>query len=87
MDIRNLTFEDGAFDIVIDKGNNNELFPFETRRRGPSGLQYCYAMLGTMDAMMTAKGDVWVGVPSILCNIPLREHPHPPAYRILHNKS
>ncbi|KDR80619.1 hypothetical protein GALMADRAFT_222214 [Galerina marginata CBS 339.88] len=33
MDVRNLTFEDGTFDVAIDKG--------------------------TMDAMMTAKGDVW----------------------------
>ncbi|KAI0306122.1 S-adenosyl-L-methionine-dependent methyltransferase [Multifurca ochricompacta] len=33
MDIRDLTFEDDSFDVVIDKG--------------------------TMDAMMTAKGDVW----------------------------
>jgi ubiquinone/menaquinone biosynthesis C-methylase UbiE len=33
MDVRHLTFEDGAFDVAIDKG--------------------------TMDAMMTAKGDVW----------------------------
>uniref|UniRef100_A0A8H8CJ10 Methyltransferase domain-containing protein n=1 Tax=Psilocybe cubensis TaxID=181762 RepID=A0A8H8CJ10_PSICU len=33
MDVRNLIFEDGSFDVAIDKG--------------------------TMDAMMTAKGDVW----------------------------
>ncbi|PPQ72317.1 hypothetical protein CVT26_007274 [Gymnopilus dilepis] len=33
MDVRNLSFEDGTFDVAIDKG--------------------------TMDAMMTAKGDVW----------------------------
>ncbi|PPQ62906.1 hypothetical protein CVT24_006304 [Panaeolus cyanescens] len=33
MDVRNLEFEDGSFDVAIDKG--------------------------TMDAMMTAKGDVW----------------------------
>jgi len=33
MDVRDLGFEDGSFDVVIDKG--------------------------TMDAMMTAKGDVW----------------------------
>lgn len=35
MDVRDLGFEDGSFDVAIDKG--------------------------TMDAMMTAKGDVWVG--------------------------
>ena len=34
MDVRNLKFDAGTFDIAIDKG--------------------------TMDAMMTAKGDVWV---------------------------
>ncbi|KAI0258932.1 S-adenosyl-L-methionine-dependent methyltransferase [Gloeopeniophorella convolvens] len=33
MDIRDLKFEDGSFDVAVDKG--------------------------TMDAMMTAKGDVW----------------------------
>lgn len=34
MDVRDLQFPDGAFDVAIDKG--------------------------TMDAMMTSKGDVWV---------------------------
>ncbi len=34
MDIRNLTFPNESFDMVIDKG--------------------------TMDAMLTSKGDVWV---------------------------
>jgi hypothetical protein len=34
MDIRQLTFPDESFDVVIDKG--------------------------TMDAMLTTKGDVWV---------------------------
>lgn len=35
MDIRDLKFNEGDFDIVLDKG--------------------------TMDAMLTSKGDVWVG--------------------------
>lgn len=53
MDIRNLAFELGAFDVAIDKGRERTIFlkdvPLMRRKH-----------VGTMDAMMTAKGDVWV---------------------------
>ena len=53
MDIRNLEFEDGSFDVAIDKG----ILSLFGRR---SGSLTCP---GTMDAMMTTKGDVWVRLP------------------------
>ncbi len=52
MDVRRLAFETGSFDIAIDKGKSQKL-PFDQR---VPHLLYP----GTMDAMMTAKGDVWV---------------------------
>ena len=70
MDIRDLTFDEGTFDIVIDKGK-----PFRVSNRGPFGLTHDIR-IGTMDAMMTAKGDVWVG--SIVLRHPVREPPHLP---------
>jgi hypothetical protein len=47
MDIRQLTFPDESFDVVIDKG--------------------------TMDAMLTTKGDVWVSrvSSSLMWGVPL----------------
>ena len=53
MDIRNLEFEDDSFDVAIDKG----ILSLVGRR---SGSLTCP---GTMDAMMTTKGDVWVRLP------------------------
>ena len=53
MDVRDMTFDDNTFDIAIDKG---ESFGFQRC----SGL-HIDIRIGTMDAMMTAKGDVWVG--------------------------
>ena len=50
MDIRNLEFEDGSFDVAIDKGILNLV-----GRRSDA-----LTCPGTMDAMMTTKGDVWV---------------------------
>lgn len=53
MDVRNLSFEDGTFDVAIDKGSFALHF------------EYCNRITmrpGTMDAMMTAKGDVWVSL-------------------------
>jgi hypothetical protein len=51
MDIRNLEFEDDSFDVAIDKGERLNLVC------GRSDSRIC---TGTMDAMMTTKGDVWV---------------------------
>jgi len=50
MDVRDLKFDADSFDVAIDKGEKSS----ECRRCGLTLL------LGTMDAMMTAKGDVWV---------------------------
>ncbi len=53
MDIRDLKFADNVFDVAIDKGMHTECWStnaLETNRRSS----------GTMDAMMTSKGDVWV---------------------------
>jgi EEF1A lysine methyltransferase 4 len=52
MDVRDMTFDDKTFDIAIDKGKP---FVFQT----VVGLTM-HVRIGTMDAMMTAKGDVWV---------------------------
>lgn len=54
MDIRDLKFEDSSFDIAIDKGE-----PLSSARIWRmKSLDFTY--VGTMDAMMTSKGDVWV---------------------------
>ena len=55
MDIRDLKFDDGTFDVAIDQGNH---LAFQTV--APLG-SHMPIRIGTMDAMMTAKGDVWVG--------------------------
>lgn len=49
MDIRDLTFDSETFDVAIDKGKLPVYMVGISSRR-----------TGTMDAMMTAKGDVWV---------------------------
>ena len=54
MDIRDLTFDDGTFDVAIDQGRR---LAFQTV--APLG-SHMHIRIGTMDAMMTAKGDVWV---------------------------
>lgn len=57
MDIRDLKFENSSFDIAIDKGE----LPWRTMKP----LTDVSSALGTMDAMMTAKGDVWAGIPGL----------------------
>lgn len=56
MDIRDLKFDDESFDVAIDKGLNKccWLCVVEQRSNLPS-----LSLVGTMDAMMTAKGSVW----------------------------
>ena len=51
MDVRDLQFADGTFDVAVDKGNR----PFWSHVGSKFSLHK-----GTMDAMMTAKGSVWV---------------------------
>lgn len=57
MDIRDLKFVDGSFDVAIDKGDSLRLaFPMITRQPEAD------TRAGTMDAMMTAKADVWASL-------------------------
>ena len=49
-DVRELPFDAGTFDVVFDKGE----YP------NHAYLMYPTLVSGTMDAMMTAKGDIWV---------------------------
>lgn len=55
MDIRDLKFDDDTFDVAIDKGLCSSTCTFKDYAHHAS------LTLGTMDAMMTAKADVWVG--------------------------
>ena len=50
MDVRDLRFADGTFDITVDK-SKSVLSLAKNKLRTHKG---------TMDAMMTTKGDVWV---------------------------
>lgn len=50
MDVRDLDFENGSFDVAIDKGMDCY------RSGGTSSSRDA----GTMDAMLAVKGDVWV---------------------------
>ena len=49
-DVRELPFDAGTFDVALDKGESH-LIPVAWTQ---------LSLPGTMDAMMTAKGDVWV---------------------------
>ncbi len=50
MDVRNLSFDDATFDVAIDKG----CVVYGSLQQFTKDI-----WAGTMDAMMTAKGDVW----------------------------
>lgn len=52
-DVRELPFDDGTFDVALDKGSNTFSIPVPSFR---------HPFPGTMDAMMTTKGDVWVAM-------------------------
>ncbi len=58
MDIRDLKFEDGSFDVAIDKGDSLLRLAFPMMTRQPEAD----TRAGTMDAMMTAKADVWASL-------------------------
>lgn len=51
MDVRTLQFEDASFDVAIDKGQEE----FASLLL----LDFGFPRSGTMDAMMTTKGDIW----------------------------
>ncbi len=53
MDVRQLKYEPNSFDVAIDKG-----WGIRATLMLLYGINTAFA--GTMDAMMTAKGDVWV---------------------------
>jgi EEF1A lysine methyltransferase 4 len=66
MDVRKLEFEDGSFDVAIDKGHVRSCLPASFA---------CLSCTGTMDAMMTSKGDVWDPPEQVLsdCNAEVTE--------------
>ena len=51
MDIRDLKFDDQSYDAIIDKGKSSEE---EFNRE-----EYLFYYVGTMDALMCDRGDVW----------------------------
>ena len=59
MDVRDLKFDTGSFDVAIDKG--------------------------TMDAMMTKKGDVWVRSVFLLSLCVLTSHHQDPPEEVVEN--
>jgi len=54
MDVRTLAFDDSSFDVAIDKGMARD------KLIARKLLAKFRAILGTMDAMLAVKGDVWV---------------------------
>ena len=54
MDTRDLTFDDGTFNVTIDQGKR-----LASQTVAPLGSPM-HIRIGTIDAMMTARGDVWV---------------------------
>lgn len=52
-DVRELPFDSGTFDVALDKGRSTLPVPV---------LPFKHSPPGTMDAMMTKKGDVWVAM-------------------------
>lgn len=67
MDIRDLAFDSGAFDVAIDKGRKD---------KSPRPHTSDSASSGTMDAMMTAKGDVWVSTYRLSVRHPVDRPPN-----------
>lgn len=50
MDVRTLSFDDATFDVAIDKGKGALIVHLQDLKG---------RWTGTMDAMMTTKGDLW----------------------------
>ena len=54
-DIKQLPLEDASFDVAIDKGGP----PLDTHPSLERIAERQCCFVGTMDALMTTKGDVW----------------------------
>jgi len=65
MDVRDLQFADGTFDVAVDKGNR----PFWSHVGSKFWLHK-----GMMDAMMTAEGSVWASSLQSVSNQESRIH-------------
>ncbi|KAG8926369.1 hypothetical protein FRC01_008942 [Tulasnella sp. 417] len=60
MDVRELAFENDSFDVAIDKGL------IHLQANDADGTNPAFACVGTMDAMMAVKGDVWNPPPQVV---------------------
>ena len=61
MDVREMALETASFDVAIDKGMT---------KLCSNARNLTLYVQGTMDAMMTAKADVWVSLKAVHHRLP-----------------